>query len=70
MRGGFRRWKSRVMVVLLVVATVVAVLPLFLILGTLILKGAGASTLPSLPSGRCRRARAAAGWCMRSSGHS
>jgi phosphate transport system permease protein len=38
---GFRRWKSRLMVVLLVVATVVAVLPLFLILGTLIVKGAG-----------------------------
>jgi phosphate transport system permease protein len=45
MRLGFRRWKSRVMVVLLVTATVLAVLPLFLILGTLIVKGAGSINL-------------------------
>jgi phosphate transport system permease protein len=36
-----RRWKSRVMVGLLVTAAVLAVLPLFMILGTLIVKGAG-----------------------------
>ena len=45
MRIGFRRWKSRIMVVLLVAATALAVLPLFLILGTLIVKGAGSINL-------------------------
>jgi len=45
MRLGFRRWKSRIMVVLLVAATALAVLPLFLILGTLIVKGAGSINL-------------------------
>jgi phosphate transport system permease protein len=40
-KGAFRRVKSRVMVGLLVVAVVLAILPLFLILGTLIVKGAG-----------------------------
>jgi phosphate transport system permease protein len=45
MRLGFRRWKSRIMVVLLVGATALAVLPLFLILGTLIVKGAGSINL-------------------------
>lgn len=37
----WRRWKSRIMVGLLVLAAVLAVLPLLLILGTLIVKGAG-----------------------------
>jgi phosphate transport system permease protein len=41
MKNGLRRWKSRVMVGLLVVSAVLAVLPLFLILGTLLVKGAG-----------------------------
>ncbi|NOT07847.1 MAG: phosphate ABC transporter permease PstA [Gemmatimonadales bacterium] len=45
MRKEFRRWKSRVMVALLVVATVLAVAPLVLILGTLIVKGAGSIDL-------------------------
>jgi phosphate transport system permease protein len=43
--GGLRRWRSRVMVVLLVVATVLSVLPLFLILGTVIIKGIGSINL-------------------------
>ena len=37
----WRRWKSRIMVSLMIAAVVVAVLPLLLILGTLILRGAG-----------------------------
>src|SRR6185295_9188680 len=37
----WRRWKSRIMVGLMVVAVAVAVLPLLLILGILIVKGAG-----------------------------
>ena len=37
----WRRWKSRIMVSLLVAAVVVAVAPLILILGTLVIKGAG-----------------------------
>ena len=37
----WRRWKSRIMVSLLVTAVVVAVAPLILILGTLVIKGAG-----------------------------
>jgi phosphate transport system permease protein len=41
MRARWRRWKSRIMVGLLVAAAVLAVLPLLLILGTLIVKGAG-----------------------------
>ena len=41
MRRALRRIKSRVMVGLLVVAVVLAILPLFLILGTLVVKGAG-----------------------------
>lgn len=45
MSGGYRRWRSRVMVGLLVVATVLSVLPLFLILGTVIVKGAGSINL-------------------------
>ncbi|HEU5218347.1 MAG TPA: phosphate ABC transporter permease PstA [Gemmatimonadales bacterium] len=45
MTGGLRRWRSRVMVGLLIVATVLAVLPLFLILGTLVIKGAGSINL-------------------------
>ena len=45
MTGGFRRWRSRVMVALLILATVLAVLPLFLILGTVIIKGAGSINL-------------------------
>ena len=45
MTGGFRRWRSRVMVGLLVLATVLAVLPLFLILGTIVIKGAGSINL-------------------------
>ncbi len=45
MTGGFRRWRSRIMVALLVVATVLAVLPLILILGTLVIKGAGSINL-------------------------
>jgi phosphate transport system permease protein len=40
-RQGFRRFKSGVMVGLMVAAVVVAVLPLLLILGTLVAKGAG-----------------------------
>ena len=40
MRRAIRRAKSRVMVGLLVVAVILAILPLFLILGTLIVKGA------------------------------
>jgi phosphate transport system permease protein len=40
-RAQWRRWKSRIMVGLLVVAAVLSVLPLLLILGTLIVKGAG-----------------------------
>jgi phosphate transport system permease protein len=40
-KGAFRRVKSRVMVGLLLVAVVLAILPLILILGTLIVKGAG-----------------------------
>jgi phosphate transport system permease protein len=43
--GGLRRWRSRVMVGLLIVATVLSVLPLFLILGTVIVKGAGSINL-------------------------
>ena len=45
MSGGFRRWRSRIMVALLVVATVLSVLPLFLILGTVIVKGIGSINL-------------------------
>ncbi len=45
MTGGLRRWRSRVMVGLLIVATVLSVLPLFLILGTVIVKGAGSINL-------------------------
>lgn len=45
MRAQWRRWKSRIMVGLLVVAAVLAVLPLLLILGTLIVKGAGSINL-------------------------
>ena len=45
MRGRWRRWKSRIMVGLLVLAAVLAVLPLLLILGTLIVKGAGSINL-------------------------
>ena len=45
MRRKLRRWKSRLMVGLLVAATVVAVLPLALILGTLVAKGAGSINL-------------------------
>ena len=37
----WRRWKSRIMVTLLVAAVLIAVAPLILILGTLIIKGAG-----------------------------
>jgi len=44
-RARWRRWKSRIMVGLLVVAAVLAVLPLLLILGTLIVKGAGSINL-------------------------
>jgi len=44
-RGRWRRWKSRIMVGLLVLAAVLAVLPLLLILGTLIVKGAGSINL-------------------------
>jgi phosphate transport system permease protein len=44
-RGQWRRWKSRIMVGLLVLAAVLAVLPLLLILGTLIVKGAGSINL-------------------------
>jgi phosphate transport system permease protein len=44
-RRAFRRAKSRVMVGVLVVAVVLAILPLFLILGTLIVKGAGSINL-------------------------
>jgi phosphate transport system permease protein len=40
-RAQWRRWKSRIMVGLLVLAAVLSVLPLLLILGTLIVKGAG-----------------------------
>jgi phosphate transport system permease protein len=39
-RRAFRRGKSRFMVALMVVAVLVAVLPLFLILGSLVIKGA------------------------------
>jgi len=45
MRGQWRRWKSRIMVGLLVLAAVLAVLPLLLILGTLVVKGAGSINL-------------------------
>lgn len=45
MKGQWRRWKSRIMVGLLVLAAVLAVLPLLLILGTLIVKGAGSINL-------------------------
>jgi phosphate transport system permease protein len=44
-RAQWRRWKSRIMVGLLVIAAVLAVLPLLLILGTLIVKGAGSINL-------------------------
>jgi phosphate transport system permease protein len=44
-RGKWRRWKSRIMVGLLVLAAVLAVLPLLLILGTLVVKGAGSINL-------------------------
>jgi len=45
MRRQWRRWKSRIMVGLLVLAAVLAVLPLLLILGTLVVKGAGSINL-------------------------
>ena len=45
MKVGYRRWRSRIMVGLLVVATILSVLPLFLILGTVIVKGAGSINL-------------------------
>ena len=41
MRAQWRRWKSNIMVVVLMVCAVLSVLPLLLILGTLIVKGAG-----------------------------
>ena len=41
MRAQWRRWKSNIMVGVLVVCAVLSVLPLLLILGTLIVKGAG-----------------------------
>lgn len=41
----WRRWKSRVMVGLMIGAVVVAVTPLVMILGTLIIKGAGSLNL-------------------------
>ncbi|HTL05621.1 MAG TPA: phosphate ABC transporter permease PstA, partial [Gemmatimonadales bacterium] len=44
-RGTVRRWRSRVMVGVLVLCAVLAVLPLLLILGTLIAKGAGSINL-------------------------
>ncbi len=40
-RAVWRRWKSRIMVSLLIASVVVAVAPLILILGTLIIRGAG-----------------------------
>ena len=45
MRRRLRRWKSRLMVGLLVLSAVLAVLPLLLILGTLVAKGAGSINL-------------------------
>lgn len=44
-RVRWRRWKSRLMVGLMVLAVVVAVAPLVLILGTLVLKGAASLNL-------------------------
>jgi phosphate transport system permease protein len=44
-RLAWRRWKGRIMVGLMIMAVVVAVAPLLLILGTLILKGAGSINL-------------------------
>lgn len=44
-RNAWRRWKSRIMVGLLVAAVITAVLPLVLILGTLVVRGAGSINL-------------------------
>jgi len=44
-RAKWRRWKSRIMVGLLILSAVFAVLPLLLILGTLLVKGAGSINL-------------------------
>lgn len=44
-RLGWRRWKSRVMVGLMMVAVVVAVAPLVMILATLVARGAGSLNL-------------------------
>jgi phosphate transport system permease protein len=44
-RPAFRRFKSRAMVVLMVAAVAMAVLPLFLILSSLVLRGAGSLSL-------------------------
>ncbi|HEX9893525.1 MAG TPA: phosphate ABC transporter permease PstA [Gemmatimonadales bacterium] len=44
-RRGLRRWISNGMVVIMAVAVVVAVMPLLLILGTLVVKGAGSINL-------------------------
>ena len=44
-RRAIRRWRSRVMVGVLVLCAVLAVLPLLLILGTLVAKGAGSINL-------------------------
>ena len=57
MRAQWRRWKSNIMVGVLVVCAVLAVLPLLLILGTLIVKGAGSinfdffTRMPAAPGG-------------------
>lgn len=40
-RMAWRRWKSRIMVAVMMAAVVIAVTPLILILGTLVVKGAG-----------------------------
>ena len=45
MRARWRRWKSRIMVGLLFLCAVLSVLPLILILGTLVVKGAGSINL-------------------------
>lgn len=44
-RVGWRRWKSRLMVGVMMAAVAIAVLPLLLILGTLIVRGAGSLNL-------------------------
>ena len=66
----YRKFKSDAMMAVTVGATIVTLIPLFLVLGYLLTKGSRASTGRSSRICRRRSAKRAAGWPMRSSARS